>query len=157
MLEEGHLRVVKELTAASSTTALTWFSNRIGSTRRSSARTRISAELIGTQVGDVRHRRGACHRACPIRPREWHGNCGEDCAVVGGSRKKVQSRAVFIFDLEDHAIGHSQRRQLGQKQPADRGTSPLALQHCWELASCVFSQSCRCWTSVVSLKLQSSY
>ncbi len=40
--------VVKELTEASSITALTWFSNRTGNTTRFFGNTRSSAELIGT-------------------------------------------------------------------------------------------------------------
>ena len=39
--------VVNELTDESSITALTWFSNRIGSTTRFFGTTRSSAELIG--------------------------------------------------------------------------------------------------------------
>jgi len=58
---------------------------------------------------------------CPISPiAELHDLRMRIAAVVGVSRKQVQSRAVFIFDLVDHAhMGIDQRRQLGQKQPAD--------------------------------------
>ena len=51
-------------------------------------------------------------------------------AVAGISRKQPQLRVVLVFDLVDHAhMGIHQGRQLGQKQPADRGKVALALQH----------------------------
>ncbi len=49
------------------------------------------------------------------------------------SRKQAQLRTIFIFDLVNHAhVGIHQGRQLGQKQPADRGEIALALKHVGE-------------------------
>ena len=70
--------VVNELIDASSMTALTWFSNRTGSTTRFFGTTRSSAELIGTASAGMsdtsRWRLSIAH--CPTRP-------SPNCTICG--------------------------------------------------------------------------
>jgi len=122
--------VVKALTEASSITAFDLvLEQEIGSTTTFFGTTRTSAELIGTaSLGMSDTSAGACpSRIVRSAPRRIAWLADEIAAVVGIGRKQVQTRAVFIFDLVDHAhMGIHQRRQLGQKQPADRGKVALA-------------------------------
>src|SRR5215211_7322016 len=127
---------VNGLMEASSMTALTWLSNKIGSTTMFLGGTLNKTDEIGMAVAGTslisRRRLSAAH--CPTRhsPQLKLLSSYADAGIRG---QQLELRRVLGLHLIDHALlGVHQRGQFGEQQTADGRQIALALQHVGELS-----------------------